>query len=55
MIIPAHATGATVVFASGSSFRAGGTVTVDDMATIISIMSDPNVTSDMYNAAQENT
>ena len=53
LTVPAMATGMKVVFTSNSSFVAGGTVSVDVLATQRSILDDPNATSDYFNAALE--
>ena len=49
----AAGSGMQVIFTADSKFEAGGTVTVDEMATMMSVMDDPNVTADYYNAALE--
>lgn len=53
LVVPAAAANMTVVFTSDSKFEAGGTVKVDVMATQQSVMNDPSVTADYYNAALE--
>jgi len=42
-----------VVFTSGSSFKVGGTASVDKQATARSVLDSGSVTSDLYNAALE--
>lgn len=42
-----------VVFTSGSKFEAGGTATVDQLATAQAVMDSGSIQADMYNAALE--
>ena len=53
MTVFVQAAGPEVKFTSGSTFVAGGSATVDLMATAQTVMKDGSVTSDMYNAALE--
>ena len=52
-VICVYAAGSEVVFTSKSSFKVGGTATVDFLETSKKVMNDPNVMADMYNAALE--
>lgn len=40
-------------YTADSSFKVGGTATIDKLATCQSVMDDPKVTADIYNAALE--
>ena len=42
--------GSRVCFTDKSKFEAGGKVSVDETKTFKTIIDDPNVTSDIYNA-----
>ena len=53
MAICVQAAGAQVKFTSGSSFQVGGTATVDEYETAVSILDSDSVSSEMYNAALE--
>lgn len=53
LAIPVQAISAKAVYTSGSSFKVGGTASIDTVTTRQNVMSDSSVTSDLYNAALE--
>ena len=53
LAISVQAVSAKAVYTSGSSFKVGGTASIDTLKTRQNVMSDPSVTSDLYNAALE--